>query len=81
MGGVLLNRQGYKMARFGTLFSYSHYEIMFSGVAYYNVTLTSEWSGFGIGDKIYRIDICMESGKYEFLDSDENTIKAGEMSF
>lgn len=66
------------MPRFGTLFSYASYEIMFCAVSYYDVTLTSDWVGFGIGEKIYRIDICMETGKYEFFDSDEN-IKSGEM--
>lgn len=67
------------MARFGNLFSYESYEIMFSAVSYYDVTLTSEWAGFGIGEKICRIDVCMETGKYDFFDSNENIIKSGEM--
>lgn len=45
----------------------------------YDVTLTTEWSGFGIGYKIYRIDICMETGNYCFIDSNETTIKSGVM--
>lgn len=71
--------QNQKMARFGNLFSYESYEIHFSSVSYYDVTLTTEWSGFGIGYKIYRIDICMETGNYCFIDSNETTIKSGVM--
>ena len=68
------------MARFfGTLFSYASFEITFWAVSYYDVTLTSDWAGFGIGEKISRIDICMETGKYEFFDSNETSIKSGEM--
>ena len=67
------------MARFGNLFSYGSYEIMFCAVSYYDVTLTSNWAGFEIGEKICRIDICMETGKYDFFDSNETIIKSGEM--
>ncbi len=62
---------------FGTLFKYKSFEIMFCAVSYYNVTLMKNWMGFETGTEIYRVDVCMEKGLVDFIDSNESVIMSG----
>jgi hypothetical protein len=44
---------------------------------YYDVTLMKNWMGFETGTEIYRVDICIEKGSVDFIDSNESVIMSG----
>ena len=65
---------------FGTLFKFTSFEIMFCAVSYHNVTLMKDWMGFETGTEIYRVDVCMEKGLVDFIDSNESVIMSGKFA-
>jgi hypothetical protein len=62
------------MSRFGTIFSYSWIETVFSAAAYYEVELLRDFGEFKTGTKFARVDMCIETGFMEFIDSDDVTV-------
>ncbi len=36
-----------------------------------------DWMGFETGTEIYRVDICVEKGMVDFIDSNESVIMSG----
>ena len=63
-----------KMPQFGTIFYYSWIETVFSAAAYYEVELLRDFGDFKTGTKFARVDMCVETGSIEFIDSNEMTL-------
>ena len=63
-----------KMSQFGTLFSYSWTETVFAAATYYEAELLRDFGDFKAGTKFDRINMCIETGVLEFIDSAKTTL-------